>query len=308
MRKNNALRKQNKRLRLKVSVQHKTIKLLQSKTTLQSNQLDMIDGALMELVSNETKNKDKKKGARYSKKIRCFSFTIHYYSPKTYRYLRSIFTLPHPNTIRSWLHSVNCEPGFLIDVIKTVPSHDSNSKVCLYSLVLDSMSIRQRLIKATNSDIIRGFVDFGNGVSDKEKKMAKEALVFLLVPLTSRTRYPIAYFLIDKVSATTQHELVLQCLQLTSQHGIQIVNITLDGCASNVSTLQKLGAALPDEPHFSHPSTSEKVRILQKKPQNLAMLLLSIHFFNFDIVGECNIGPCSHVKVMPKCLRNFESI
>lgn len=255
---NNALRKRLKRLQLKVSVQNKTIKMMQSKRALESTQLDMIDGALMELVANEAKNKDKKTESRYSKKIRCFAFTVHYYSPKTYRYLRSIFSLPHPNTIRSWMQSVNCEPGFLLDVIKTVPAQ-SNSNICLYSLVIDSMSIRQRLIKDQSSDLIRGFVDFGNGLADSEKKMAKEALVFLLVPLTSRTRYPIGYFLVDKVSATTQVELIHQCLQLTSQHGISVVNITLDGCAANISTLQKLGANLPNQPHFHHPSSGEKV-------------------------------------------------
>lgn len=239
-------------------VQRNLLKILQSKNQLQNSQIDSIDGALQELVMNEAKNRGKNTGKRYSDRIRSFAFTIFYYSPRAYRYLQTVFNLPAPRTIRRWLESVNCKPGFLVDVLDSI---SSTAGLNMYNLVVDAMSIRNRLIFDKNSNSVRGYVDYGGGISSDGKKLASEALVFLLVPITGGTRHPIAYFLIDKITAESQAELVKQCLELTSEKGITVMNLTLDGCAANLSTLTHLGASIPHSPHFSHPVTKDKVKI-----------------------------------------------
>lgn len=60
-----------------------------------------------------------------------------------------------------------------------------------------------RDIKSPGSEKIVGFVDYGNGCSNTEKK-ATEVLVFLLVSITSSARYPCAFFFIDKTDAAMQ--------------------------------------------------------------------------------------------------------
>lgn len=89
--------------------------------------------------------------------------------------------------------------------------------------------------------------------------MASEGLVFLLVPLLERARYPIGYFFVDKINANAQVQLITQCLQLTGENGIHIVNITCDGCPANLSTLRILGADLPGSPTFKHPHFNQQV-------------------------------------------------
>lgn len=210
-----------------------------------------MNSALEELLMNHRRNHQCKEGRRYSDKVKAFAFTLHFYSPKTYNYLRSVLTLPNPRTMRRWMESVDCQPGFLIDVLKSI---QRSSKDKLFSLVVDSMSIRKRLIVNRGSSSIDGLVNLGCPFTHaSEKKLASEALVFLLVPLLSRARYPIGYFLIDKVDATTQASLIKQCLVITAEHELNVLNVTCDGCPSNISSLQKLGANIPDTPYFKHP-------------------------------------------------------
>lgn len=222
--------------------------MVQEESSASKLQPDVLNDGLMEIIENEMQNRKRKTKRNYSAKIRAFSFTVYYYSPKVYRYLRTVFTLPAPRTIQRWLETVNCEPGFLIDVIKSAASQTQ-----LYSLAFDSMSIRKRL--CVTGDKVSGWCDFGNGLAagENEKSMATEALVFLLVPLFKNVRYPIGFFFIDKISATMQSQLIEQCLKLTAEHSIKIVNITCDGCPANITTLKQLGSEIPRCPKFKHP-------------------------------------------------------
>ena len=152
--------------------------------------------------------------------------------------------LPNPRTIRKWLENLQCEPGFLTDVFDIIQSKESCK---LYSPVIDGMTIRKQLILDPTSGIVKVYTDIGGDCVDVSKQ-ATEALVFLLVPLTSRTRYPVGFFFVDKIDANIQSTLIRQCLQIAAERSIDVVNITCDGCSSNVSTLQKLVATLPAAP------------------------------------------------------------
>lgn len=235
-----------------------TLKMLQVENQLQQSQLQVLDSGIGELVKNEAINKKRKTNRSYSSKIKAFAFNVYYYSPKVYRYLRNQFTLPAPRTIRRWLEAVDCHPGFQSDVLDRISEKDGPK---LYSLVLDSMSIRKRTIMQQGTGTILGHVDYGGEIGDGGKPgiLASEALVFLLVPLLSQTRHVIGYFLVDKIDAQMQASLVTTSLQLCQDRGIQVVNITCDGAPSNISTLQKLGGSVPDHPFFKHPTASHNV-------------------------------------------------
>lgn len=254
----NTLRVANKRLMTKNRMLITTLKSLQEESAIQKEQLDIINDGMEELIQNEVANRRKKNPAkRYSSKIRVFAFTLFYYSPKAYSYLRTVFSLPSPETIRRWLHSIDCQPGFLSDVIESV---GAKSGPKLYSLVVDSMSIRKQV--QVKQGKVTGYCDFGGSIraAGKENIMATEALVFLLVPLLSRTRYPIGFFFVDKIDSTLQSSLITHCLQLTASKSIEVVNVTCDGCPANLSTLRALGASIPDNPLFQHPDLPFEVK------------------------------------------------
>lgn len=76
-----------------------------------------------------------------------FSKTLFFYSPKANAYVRTLFTLPHPSTIRSWMNSTHCEASCLSEVFNylkvEVKKCDWLQDCCL---IFDSMAIMKQLI------------------------------------------------------------------------------------------------------------------------------------------------------------------
>jgi hypothetical protein len=70
-----------------------------------------------ELFINEHKNIQRSKASRYSESIKKFAVSLHFYSPRSYRFVRKSLHLPCPATIRSWAAAIDCEPSFLTNVI-----------------------------------------------------------------------------------------------------------------------------------------------------------------------------------------------
>ena len=90
-----------------------------------------------------------------------------------------MFTLPHPSTIRKWLSSTECEPGFLEEVFFFEVSKNSWLQDC--SLVHDSMSLRKQLVWEPDKGRYAGNIDVGTG---ENSELATEALVLMIVSLT----------------------------------------------------------------------------------------------------------------------------
>ena len=126
------------------------LKLLQKENKLAKDSLSLLEhefgGLSMELIRNMTKNHGKSaKAHRYSQMIKQFAVTLHYHSPKAYRYMRKIIPLPHPASLRNWCMSIDCKPGFLSDVLEQLKSKlSSNEITCDVALVIDGMSIRKQ--------------------------------------------------------------------------------------------------------------------------------------------------------------------
>lgn len=80
----------------------------------------------------------------YSDEVKQFAMTLHYYSPKAYEFVCQVLKLPHTSRIWHWAASVNCEPGYLTDVIKLIglaakTDHSMTDAV----LVVDAMAIHK---------------------------------------------------------------------------------------------------------------------------------------------------------------------
>ena len=57
---------------------------------------------------------------QYTEVTKQFAMTLHYYSPKAYEFVRKILKLPHSSSIKHCAASVDCEPGYLTNVIQAV--------------------------------------------------------------------------------------------------------------------------------------------------------------------------------------------
>lgn len=77
---------------------------------------DRFSGIHLNVVKDIMRHKGDR--SSYDQDTKDFAVTMHYYSPKAYKYLSTIFTLPSPSTIRRLLGSVNCYPGFQIPALQ----------------------------------------------------------------------------------------------------------------------------------------------------------------------------------------------
>ena len=81
-----------------------------------------------------------------------------------------------------------------------------------------------------------GYINFGTGMQTSDQlPKATKALVFMLVGLNVRWKVPIAYFLVDSLTAEEKANLVKGCLLQVEDTGILIKSLTFDGDASNIA-------------------------------------------------------------------------
>lgn len=117
----------------------------------------------------------------YSKEVKSFALTLHYYSPKAYNYVREKFhtCLPHTRTIQKWYESVDANAGFTRESLVAINLRQKQSEydiVC--SLMLDEMAVRKRV--EWDGKRFHGYIDIGSNINSDDLKEAKEALVFLV--------------------------------------------------------------------------------------------------------------------------------
>ena len=66
------------------------------------------------IIASHKQNKKRiPTGRRYSEEVKRFALTIHFYSPKAYKYLRTAFSPPHGSSLYNWSSSVQRDTVFL---------------------------------------------------------------------------------------------------------------------------------------------------------------------------------------------------
>lgn len=58
----------------------------------------------------------------YSRELRAFALTLHFYSPRAYEYVRDVFDtcLLHPRTLKKWYQTVDRNPGYPQEALKAL--------------------------------------------------------------------------------------------------------------------------------------------------------------------------------------------
>ncbi|CAK8674242.1 unnamed protein product [Clavelina lepadiformis] len=206
------------------------------------------------------------KGHRYNDEIKKFASTLHFYSPKAYDYLRRSFSLPAPSSLADWASSVNCEPGFFIDVFSHLQKKANTDKT--YSdcaLMCDAMHIRSHTPFNKFTGKYEGFVNYGEGILPFDTEaVASEALVFMLVGLQGCWKYPVGYVLCNKMTATDLKLLIFKAIEIASSNGLNIVSVTCDGCSVNLQAMCQAGCKIGQsvaeiDGAFRHPSKEDPI-------------------------------------------------
>ena len=118
------LKRENKILRKQLRHREKCITSMKSFIKyLKNNKHDIkgikevlknnLNSVSFEVIKNELKNtKVAARGRRYSALVKQFAFTLFFYSPRAYEFVRSHLRLPHNSIFRKWLKSYKCSTWF----------------------------------------------------------------------------------------------------------------------------------------------------------------------------------------------------
>ena len=211
-----------------------------------------------ELFINQQKNAQKSKASWYSDAVKKFAVSLHFYSPEAYRFVRKSLHLPCPATIRSWAAAIDCEPGFLTNVIDELKnSLNENEKDCV--VLVDEMSIKKEVLWDRKNKKFAGNTDYGAILAEEQDSIESNDLVFMAVGLKEPWLHPIAYFLVDRVNGKMQVPLIKEAINFLTEAGLDVQAVIFDDCAKNLTTGRCLGCSINKfDGSFNHPSRPNK--------------------------------------------------
>ena len=192
--------------------------------------------------------------------------TLHYYSPKDYEFAHKIFGLPHSSSVRTWAASVDCEPGYLMNVIQLLGKTLQEKKWMSDVLVVDGMKLCSEAVWGPKAWKFVGNIDYGTAIPELVDGEATEALVFMVVGMTGNWKHPIVYVLQDKCTTGVQAQQIKDCIRLLHTEGFQVLAVVFNWTYTSQSTAKHLGFKMKvSEFHtwFQHPQKPEsKIHVI----------------------------------------------
>lgn len=215
-----------------------------------------------------------KSSTKYPQSVRRFCLALHFHSPRAYEFIRDTFRkhLPHPNTLVIWYANSDVDgvAGFsdeTMDKLKEVANRFKlRNEQLICSLLFDEMYIKKQVNWCVQSKSFSGLINYGHKNPDEPIPLAKQAIVFFLSGVNHPFQFPVAYYLIDKMTNIERTNLIREIIYKVTMCDIKISNLTFDGLASNFTMCTELGAnldVLADsfQPFFLN-SNSKKIYII----------------------------------------------
>lgn len=230
---------------------------------------------------------------KYSADVRIFCFTVHFYSPRAYEYLRSFFNLniPHIRTIRKWYSAVDCSPGFTESAFSILKqkADDAREKgesvnVCLMH---DDMAIRQHSQWSSAEETFIGHINAGQAEPNTYAPLAKQANVLMVSGIGEEFKIPIGYFLIQGLCAEERAAILYEAMHKLNEIGVVVCGITNDGHIVNISTAKILGVDYDkDQPYFKNPFNPKNVVYMILDPPHMIKLARNC-LGNKKVIYDC---------------------
>lgn len=261
--KNYNVSKKNKNIKEKYKPLKEVLSEVKRKKYLSSDQLFELN--LKAEAVEDTNKLIGKHSFKYTPALRKFAVTLHFYSVAGYKFVRNVYkgSLPHSRIIGKWYENRSGNPGFSKEALDVLNKKYKARGQRLYcTLIADEIVINHPITwdgKKTTG------VDFGAG-SAKSYEIATKAYVFVLVSMNESWKIPIAYFLVNELSAEFRANLLKTCLVQCYNVGVDIFAITFDGCAASLNAAELLGCNLKNpkclKTTFKHPEDDYEVAVL----------------------------------------------
>lgn len=212
--------------------------------------------------------------------LRVFCFTVHFYSPKAYEYIRAFFNLnlSHIRTIRNWYSAIKCSPGFTESALNRLKQKADEAKakgeslnVCL---IHDDMSIRQHSQWSSGEKAFIGHINAGKPeVHDTCSPLAKNAYVLMVSGIGEESKITIGYFLVQGLCAAERAAILYEAIFKLHSIGVVVSAINNDDHPTNIAAAKILGGNYDeDQPYFKNPFDDTKMIYALLDPPHMIKL------------------------------------
>lgn len=209
---------------------------------------------------------------KYPEIVRRFCLDIYFLSVRAYEAVRATFNnnLPHVSTVRSWYANsdMNCDPGVSPTCLRILEEKakikKSEGSQLLLSICFDEMFTKTHFQYCNTSKEMSGFPTYGSGLIEESltedetnpnklnlSEAANQVIVYMAIGINEKFKLPIAYHFVKSLSGDEKADLIRSITDSLARIGVTVVNITFDGCPSNIRMCSLLGADLNlDSPNF----------------------------------------------------------
>lgn len=202
-----------------------------------------------------------------------FALTLHFHSPRAYKYIRDKFNnnLPCKRTIQKWYANCNvsrtgiCEQSLEI-LAKNAAKLKSTGVEPVCALIFDEMALKKHLQWSCMQKVFLGPINYGFRPESSEVPLAKEAIVFMVNGFNFNTTLPLAYYFINRLNAEEKVVLLKNIITAIRNCGVRVLSVTFDNLADNFAMCRLLGSNVRDadnyKPYFSLPGDERKIYLI----------------------------------------------
>lgn len=217
---------------------------------------------------------------KYSANVRIFCFTVHFYSPKAYEYIRKFFNsiLPHIRTIRNWYANIDSSPGFTecsFDSLKQKADEaKSRGEDMNVALIHDDAYVRKLSQWSSSGGKFLGHINAGKPVvHDTFSPLANQVNVLMVSGVGEEFKITIGYFLTQGLCSEERAAILHEAMLKLNNVGVNVCAIVKDGNIVNITTDKILGADYEsDKPYFINPFNKNKKVFMILDPPHLLKL------------------------------------
>ena len=246
---------------------------------------EYVDGPALDFMKTQILMSDRKpKGNRWSVHDKKLALSLFYASPKCYKLLRKIFSLPCISSLKKYIRNLDVKAGFPQSVLGCLKIKSSSmsdeSKLCV--ILFDEMSLKEYLTYIASLDKIDGLEDLA--YIGQSPYVANHTSAFMLRGIVEKWKQPVGYLLSSgPLNASTLKLALLSCIEKVQSTGFIIKAVILDQGSNNRSMMTSLGVS-PSKPFMMYKGS--KLHVFYDPPHLLKNIRNNLKKTGFNVAGE----------------------
>lgn len=226
----------------------------------------------------------KANGFRWTVQDKAFFLSLLHASPKCYRLLCKVFSMPSVRTLQKVIKSPDFKPGFNQSILSTIKkameTMTPRDKVC--AIITDEMSLKQAVHYDEPADRVKGFEELGK--SHRSSFVANYASAFMVRSLYRKWKQLFGYcFTSGPITHSRLQSLLLEGICELRKAGMECIVFICDQGAGNRAMLARLGVT-KEQPYFEVDNI--KVFCLWDPPHMIKNILNNWHNRGFALDGD----------------------